>query len=231
MRDLVFVSATTISREQNGKEMNNYYEILEVSPNASLDVIRGAYKILLHRYNLAHDSEDQSEIQKLNHLNLAYDVLSDPDKREVYDLEFKKVKHEMNEPVWSHQTGHLALADTPSSYEDAPALLRNPKHANAHKPKLSAFLNRLKWNRWGWSLSILAVAVVLLSMVRPDPEKAMQGQLAVQTHVEKKELDNAFVNTGTERSYTPVASDKAEQNEVNNPAKGSGSSSKTGHSR
>jgi hypothetical protein len=53
-------------------------------------------------------------------------------------------------------------------------------------------LSRLNWNRWGWILSILAVVIVLLSMVQPDPEKALQGQAAVKATLEKKELVGEF---------------------------------------
>ena len=63
----------------------NYYEILEVSPNASQEIIKIAYKNLAKKYHPdTSNEENASEI--MQKINEAYEVLSDPEKREEYDM-------------------------------------------------------------------------------------------------------------------------------------------------
>jgi curved DNA-binding protein CbpA len=179
--------------------MIDYYEILEISPNASLEIIRGAYKILLHRYNLEHETEDRSETQKLNNLNLAYEVLSDPDKREVYDAELQKVKQLHQEAAPLHQSGNKGNATTQNLPIKHSKLLPDSVHSG-DKQSTPSLLNRVKWSRWGWSISVLAVLIVLISMVQPDPEKALRGQFAVDSKVarDKAEFDAELKKTVNE---------------------------------
>lgn len=61
----------------------NHYEVLEVSPKASLEVIRAAYKSLMQRYHPDKNGSESAERAPL--IALAYDVLSNPEKRLAYD--------------------------------------------------------------------------------------------------------------------------------------------------
>lgn len=64
----------------------NYYEILEVSPKASQEVIRAAYKSLMQRYHPDKHPGDVEITKRVLLIGHAYDVLSDPFKRETYDI-------------------------------------------------------------------------------------------------------------------------------------------------
>lgn len=61
------------------------YELLQVSPNAELDVIRAAYRRLATRYNPNRDDSLEAA-EMVVRLNYAFEVLSDPDRRAEYDL-------------------------------------------------------------------------------------------------------------------------------------------------
>ena len=189
--------------------MIDYYEILEISPNASQEIIKEVYGILLHRYNVEHDNEDRSEVQKLDQIHLAYDVLSDPDKRRIYDEEFGKAKRFQNEIARQHPTPRRTtenqVSDGHTNSNEAMALFKD----KAGVSNKASMLSRLKWNKWGWSVSILAVAAVLISMVQPDPDKAERGQLAVQSHAEKKELKAEVETTATENKHPDSVENKA----------------------
>lgn len=64
----------------------NYYEILQVSENASEEVIRMAYKALAKKYHPdVFDGDPKIAEQKMKELNEAYDVLSNQQKRMEYD--------------------------------------------------------------------------------------------------------------------------------------------------
>ena len=72
--------------------MANHYDTIGVSPNADRDKVRRAYlkkARLLHpdRFASRPDDERQKAERKMQSLNAAWSVLSDPAKREAYDRE------------------------------------------------------------------------------------------------------------------------------------------------
>ena len=69
--------------------MLDYYEILEVSRNASIEVIEKAYKALVMKYHPDLHSLDKTEWaeEKLKQINNAYEIFSDSNKRSIYDKE------------------------------------------------------------------------------------------------------------------------------------------------
>ena len=60
----------------------DYYEILGVSKGASDDEIKKAYRKLAHKY---HPDKKGGDEEKFKEINSAYQVLSDPKKRQQYD--------------------------------------------------------------------------------------------------------------------------------------------------
>lgn len=65
--------------------MPDYYQILGVPEQASQDDIRTAYRRLVVRFH-PDRNRDPSAGDKIREINVAYDVLSDPEKRRKYDL-------------------------------------------------------------------------------------------------------------------------------------------------
>lgn len=72
--------------------MKNYYEILEVNPKASKEVIEKAYKVLVGKYHpdLYSGEKQQYAEKRTKEINEAYHVLSDDFLREQYDRELEK---------------------------------------------------------------------------------------------------------------------------------------------
>lgn len=64
--------------------LRNYYEILQVSPNAETEVIEAAYRRLARRYHPDVDSTPGAT-ERMRLLNEAYDVLHNPENRRSYD--------------------------------------------------------------------------------------------------------------------------------------------------
>ena len=76
--------------------MATLYEILEVSENASSEVIDKAYKVLAKKYHpdLQNSGDRSAAEEKMKQLNEAYNVLSDDIKRKEYDQMLKSEREE-----------------------------------------------------------------------------------------------------------------------------------------
>lgn len=76
--------------------MKNYYEILEVDPKASKEVIEKAYKVLAKKYHpdLQEEKNKKSAEEKIKRINEAYEILSDENKKAKYDEKLKQIKEE-----------------------------------------------------------------------------------------------------------------------------------------
>lgn len=64
---------------------NTFYDVLQLSPNADPMVIEAAYRSLAQRYHPDNNSGNSDAEKHLKIINRAYEVLSDPVKREGYD--------------------------------------------------------------------------------------------------------------------------------------------------
>lgn len=66
--------------------MPDYYRVLEIARSASADEIKGAYRRLARRWHPDTNPGDPEAEERFKQINEAYGVLSDPVKRERYDL-------------------------------------------------------------------------------------------------------------------------------------------------
>lgn len=63
----------------------DYYEILEISKNASDEEIKKAFRKLALKYHPDRNQGDKTAENKFKLINEAYQCLSDPQKRQIYD--------------------------------------------------------------------------------------------------------------------------------------------------
>jgi curved DNA-binding protein CbpA len=62
----------------------DYYELLQISPNADPDMIHRVYRLLAQRYH--PDNTDTGDEKAFRAITDAYKVLSEPEKRAAYDV-------------------------------------------------------------------------------------------------------------------------------------------------
>ena len=66
--------------------MTDYYAILGVTQQSTREEIKKAYRSLARRYHPDANREDPDAEERFKEITRAYEVLSDPEKRERYDL-------------------------------------------------------------------------------------------------------------------------------------------------
>ena len=64
----------------------DYYETLQLNPNAEEETINRVFRILVKRYH--PDNRDSGNTKKFNEVMDAYRILSDPEKRAAYDVKY-----------------------------------------------------------------------------------------------------------------------------------------------
>jgi curved DNA-binding protein CbpA len=69
----------------------DYYEDLQVSPNADLETIERVYRLLAKRYHPDNSSTGNSE--KFSMITTAYKVLSDAEKRAAFDAKYEDARN------------------------------------------------------------------------------------------------------------------------------------------
>jgi curved DNA-binding protein CbpA len=74
----------------------DYYEVLQVSPNAEADMIHRVYRLLAQQYH--PDNKDTGNAERFREIHEAYSVLSNPEQRARYDI----VHHQQKQDRWRH---------------------------------------------------------------------------------------------------------------------------------
>jgi curved DNA-binding protein CbpA len=68
----------------------DYYEVLQLSPNADFDTVQRVYRLLAQRFH--PDNQDTGNNDVFKQVLEAYKVLSDPEQRAAFDVEYKQVR-------------------------------------------------------------------------------------------------------------------------------------------
>ena len=132
--------------------MKKYYEILEVNPNASIEIIEKAYKVLAKKYHpdLYVGNERTFAEKKMRDINEAYKILSDEFLREQYDSELiretenkidnkfsKSIKQKVNEKKKSKQENNSEIEINKNDLGTYRGILGVTKAIFQNRPKIN----------------------------------------------------------------------------------------------
>ena len=70
--------------------LTDYYEDLQVSPNADIETLERVYRLLAKRYH--PDNGQTGRAEKFDLITQAYQVLSKPEERAAYDATYEEAK-------------------------------------------------------------------------------------------------------------------------------------------
>lgn len=93
----------------------NYYEILEVSQDASQDEIKKSYHRLVMKYHPDKNPGDKSAEEKIKEINNAFDVLKNPVTRREYDNSLAVEDDDFDDYYDTYSTAQSAYDD---DYDD-----------------------------------------------------------------------------------------------------------------
>ena len=114
--------------------MVDYYEFLQISPNADADTIHRVYRFLAAR--LHPDNPESGDAEMFHLLRVAYDVLSDPMARADYDAK-RKAEPDGQNP-YSAQVDFMDSLDGELNRRLAVlAVLYYRRRTNPHMPEVS----------------------------------------------------------------------------------------------
>lgn len=68
----------------------DHYEVLQISPNADAETVRRIYRLQARRFH--PDNLETGDAEMFKKISDAYEVLSDPKRRERYDLEYRQAR-------------------------------------------------------------------------------------------------------------------------------------------
>jgi curved DNA-binding protein len=71
-------------------EFVDYYELLQISPNAEMETIHRVFKMLATRYH--PDNPETGDVDRFLLLNQAYEALTDPTRRSEFDTHYAEHK-------------------------------------------------------------------------------------------------------------------------------------------
>lgn len=132
----------------------NYYSILQVSENASLEDIKKSYRKLSLKYHPDKNLNEVDTVAKFQKITEAYNVLGDEEKRKEYDLmrnnPFAKMMGGF--PGGGGMSGNFNNFDPMEEFITSLFGMRGPSHMQFNSPNVHFFKNGMPVNIGGNNL-------------------------------------------------------------------------------
>ena len=107
---------------------NNYYRILDIPENATQKDIKIAFRRLARKYHPDRNSAVSDEVMK--NINIAFENLSDPEKRQIYDKSLKILKTKSTSTAEQFGDSDIESWDLKNPFTNADGQSENGKRQN-----------------------------------------------------------------------------------------------------
>ena len=112
----------------------DYYEILQVSPNADQETVQRVFRMLAQRFH--PDNKDTGNDAAFKEVMDAYRVLNDPEQRAAYDVEHRQVKR-VTWQIFDQSTATKGVEAEKRKRKGILALLYNKRLNQSETPGVS----------------------------------------------------------------------------------------------
>jgi hypothetical protein len=134
----------------------DYYKVLQVDPGAEREVIAAAYKRLSLKYHPDTNKEPDAS-QRMTEINLAYEILGNPEKRVAYDRERTEAKAREEAEVRARDEANTRTRPTSATGTSRKPKARSEADARARTKSGVSARRKSKY----YALSILFIIVIL----------------------------------------------------------------------
>ncbi|HUJ24021.1 MAG TPA: DnaJ domain-containing protein [Bryobacteraceae bacterium] len=131
---LEFAAETSTADPEPAEAFIDYYELLQISPNAEPETIHRVFRIMASRYH--PDNKETGDSEKFLLLTKAYTTLSDPAKRAAYDQTHRN-RHTEPLPVFGLKEFVEGLDGEVNRRLGILSLLYNRRRTNPDDPGIS----------------------------------------------------------------------------------------------
>lgn len=138
------------------KAFEDYYKILQLHHSAESEVIEGAYKKLAKKYH-PDINHEQSASEKMKMINVAYEELSDPTKRQAYDRQWQAAQPKNNSATGpDYRSAGPGYRSAGPNYGSATSGYENKynKGFTEAKSALDAYFRNIQNNRFDSSYNL-----------------------------------------------------------------------------
>jgi curved DNA-binding protein len=112
---------------------NDFYEVLQISPNADSDTVHRVYRILAQRFH--PDNQETGNPENFKTLTEAYHALADPEKRAAYDVQHREARR-LTWRIFDQSTAPMGVDGERRKRDGVLTLLYRKRVANPEQPSL-----------------------------------------------------------------------------------------------
>jgi curved DNA-binding protein CbpA len=112
----------------------DYYEALQISPNADQETIHRVYRVQAQRFH--PDNKETGNASTFLTISDAYQTLSDPQKRAEYDTQHRNSRHQAKREQFEQSTNTSTLADEHRKRHEILTVLYKKRLAQPDQPAM-----------------------------------------------------------------------------------------------